>query len=114
MEGCPRLTEPGIRSFVIKSLRDQHNFRDSVSSLVFNIVMLFIFVALMGGVLYWRYKGRITPQEQSRKNRIKKEYILSKLQTLAAAKKQNRPGMITNLPTWNDHPELDVLGRKNV
>ena len=109
MEACPNLTEPGIRSFVGKSLRDYHKFRDGRTNIVFNLVMFLAFIGIIGGVLYWRYKGRITPREQALINRKKKEYIFTKLQTLADIKKQIKPGMITNLPTWNDQPELRTL-----
>ena len=114
MDSGPKLTEPGVRSFVGKSLRDFHKYRDGLTSMIFNIVMFVGFIVVVAGVLYWRYKRRITPEEQALKNREKKEYILTKLQTLSAMKKRVRPGMITNLPTWNDHPELGILNRKNV
>lgn len=114
MDSVPKLTEPGIRSFVGKSLRDYHKYRDGITSTLFNIIMLVCFVATVSGILYWRYKGRITPQDLAFKNREKKEYIFTKLQTLATMKERVRPGMITNLPTWNDHPELSILNRKNV
>jgi hypothetical protein len=114
MDGAPKLTEPGVRSFVGKSLRDYHKYRDGFTSMIFNIGMLVGFIVVVSGVLYWRYRGRITPQEQAIRSREKKEYIFSKLQTLAAMKESVRPGMITNLPTWNNHPELDILIRKNV
>ena len=114
MDSAPKLTEPGVRSFVGKSLRDYHKYRDGFTSMLFNIAMLAGFVAVVSGVLYWRYKGRTTAREQAARNREKKEYIFTKLQTLAAMKQRVRPGMITNLPTWNDHPELDILNRKNV
>ena len=99
MDGAPKLTEPGVRSFVGKSLRDYHKYRDGFTSMLFNVVMLACFVTAVSGVLYWRYKGRITPQEQVLRSREKKEYIFTKLQTLAAMKQRVRSGMITNLPT---------------
>lgn len=114
MDNAPKLTEPGIRSYIGKSLRDYHKYRDGFTTILFNIIMLICFLATVSSVLYWRYKGRITPQEQAQKQREKKEYILTKLQTLATIKEQVRPGMITNLPTWNDHPEIGILNRKNV
>lgn len=114
MDSVPKLTEPGIRSFVGKSLRDYHKYRDGITSTLFNIIMLVGFVATVSGILYWRYKGRISPKDQALKNREKKEYIFTKLQTLATMKERARPGMITNLPTWNNHPELSILNRKNV
>ena len=114
MEEGPKLTEPGIRNYLGKSLRDFHRFRDGYTSMWFNIGMLLAFLTVTGGVLYWRYKGRISPQEQAIRNRKKKEYIFTKLQTLSALKKQTKSGMITNLPLWDNHPDLGILNRKNV
>ena len=36
VSAAPNLTEAGIRSYVGKSLRDFHKFRDSWTSLIFN------------------------------------------------------------------------------
>ena len=101
VSAAPNLTEAGIRSYVGKSLRDFHKFRDSWTSLIFNIIMFFAFVVTISGVLYWRYKGRITPEEQLLRNRKKKEYIFTKLQTLGAMKRKKNSNMITDLPTWH-------------
>ena len=110
----PSLTEPGIKSFMGKTLREYHKYKDSFNSMIFNIVMLIVFILVLGGVLYWRYKGRLTPQEHALKQRKKKEYIFSKLQTLSGMKKKNTPNLITDLPTWDTHPELGILNRKNM
>ena len=114
MENRPSLTEPGIKSYLGKTLRDYHKLKDSHTSMIFNIMLTMIFIVVLFGILYWRYKGRITPQEQQARNRKKKEYIFAKLQTLATMKKENKPGMITNLPVWDNHPDLGILNRKNV
>ena len=76
MDGAPKLTEPGVRSFVGKSLRDYHKYRDGFTSMLFNIAMLAGFVVTVAGILYWRYKGRITPQEQAlKKPREERVYL---------------------------------------
>ena len=61
--------------------------------------MLIFFILLVTVILYYRYKGRLTPSEIAIKNRREKEYIVSKLQQLSAIKTKN--SMLTDLPTFD-------------
>ena len=110
----PILTEPGIKSLIHRALKETHNFRMQNISLLFNIGLFIFFTLSICGFLYYKYKGKQSPYEQSRKNRKKQEYIVSKLQQLAYLKKQKDDTMITNIPIWNDHPEINILTRNNV
>lgn len=101
MNTLPNLTEPGIKDFVTKSLRDYRIFQDNQTSILFNIIMISIFLFTLVSILYYRYKGHISPQEIKQKNLEKKEYIFTKLQSLAAIKKDIKSGMITNLPIFD-------------
>lgn len=108
----PSLTEPGVKYWVNQTLKECRKFKDKNVNYIFNIGMT---IALFLGTsifLYFRYKGNITHSEIAKKNRIKQEYIVSKLQQLALVKKQKSSTMLTDLPTWDDHPELAVLNRK--
>jgi hypothetical protein len=46
------------------------------------------------------------------KNRKKQEYIMSKLQQMSYQRKKRSQDMITDLPTFDNHPEVAMLGRK--
>ena len=61
-----------------------------------------LLILVIGGFLFYRYKGKLTPAEVELKNRKKHEYIISKLhQTAYLKKNQGLPeGMITGLPQW--------------
>ena len=98
MEGTSSLTEPGVRTFVRRSLLADRRARNEISSLAFNAALFAGFFLLLGGVLYWRYSGRPDPAARAVREREKREYIISKLQTLADLKGTVRDGMITNLP----------------
>jgi hypothetical protein len=95
----PSLIEPGVRYFLNGTLKECRKFKDNYINIIFNISMVFLLIALIGGFLLYRYKGKPTPSELEAKNRRKQEYILSKLQQLAIEKKhQQNTSMITGLP----------------
>ena len=98
----PTLIEPGVKYFLNGTLKECRKFKDNYISLIFNISMILLLVALVGGFLMYRYKGKPTPAEIELKNRKKQEYIVSKLQQLAIEKKKNTVNttMITGLPEW--------------
>jgi hypothetical protein len=108
----PRLTEPGVKYFISSTLKECRKFKDRNISIIFNIGMIILFVAVVGGFLTYKYKGRLTSEELAYKNRIKQEYIVSKLQQLALHKQKENSSLITNLPTWDNHPEAAILQRK--
>jgi hypothetical protein len=98
----PILIEPGVRYFLNGTLKECRKFKDNYISVIFNISMILLLFALIGGFLMYRYKGKPTPAELELKNRQKQEYIVSKLQQLAIEKKKNAVNttMITGLPEW--------------
>ena len=109
MEQQPSLCEPGVRYFIGCSLKESRKFKDKYITLFFNIFMTFLFVLTVTAILFSRYKGRSKPHEEALKKRKKEEYIISKLQYLSAIKQNNNQNMITNLPSWSNNPELQML-----
>lgn len=107
----PLLTEPGVKYWVTQTLRECRKFKDRNISIFFNISMLVLFSVVVGGFLAYKYKGKLTQAEIAEKNKKKQEYIVSKLQNIALIKKASS-SMITDLPTWNNHPEVAVLDQK--
>jgi len=108
----PKLSESGFKYHIRDTLKQCRNFKDQYTSYVYNLGMLVLFVILTGGILIYKYKGKLTPQEQEHKKRQMHEYILSKLQTMAVYNKQQRRAsgdLITDIPLWNDHPEAVLL-----
>lgn len=108
----PSLTEPGVKYWMNQSLKECRKFKDKNINYIFNIGMSVALAFCIITFLYYNYKGNIPQSEVARKNRIKQEYIVSKLQQLALVKKQKSSTMLTDLPTWDDHPEIAVLNRK--
>jgi hypothetical protein len=103
MDNLPTLIEPGVKYFIGGTLKECKKFKEQYISLLFNIFLLIGFFFILGIILFYRYKGKLTYQEIAVKNKQKKEYIISKLQQIAIEKKkqQTNSDMITDLPVWD-------------
>lgn len=94
----PILIEPGVKSFLSSTLKDCRILKESYHTIIFNVSMFGLFILVVGGFLFYHYKGKLTPSEIEIKNRKKQEYIISKLQKMAYLRKNQ--GLITQLPQW--------------
>jgi hypothetical protein len=110
----PLLVEPGVKYFLNATLKECNEYKNKFNNIVFNLFILFIFVFILGIILLYRYKGKPTKVELEIKNRKKQEYIISKLQEISNIKKNMNDNLITDLPNWSDHPELQLLNNKNL
>jgi hypothetical protein len=106
---APSLTEPGTRYYIGGSLKECRKFKDKYITLLFNLGMIALFIIFFGSILMYRYNGNISPAEIDLRNRKKKEYIISKLNQLGEIKQKK--SMITDIPMWNNNPDLDVIRR---
>ena len=61
-------------------------------------------------ILLYKYKGKLSSYEKEQKSKEKQVYIMSKIQQLSSLKSKTSGSMITDLPNWNDHPEMTRLG----
>ncbi len=111
------LVEPGIKSFLVGTLKKCHQIKEKYFNIYMNIGCLIIFVGIVWGVLYYKYKGRIPEEEVEQKRREKELYLMSMIQKYQQAKTEQRQRdisisqqRITNLPTWNE-TELMIPSR---
>lgn len=116
------LIEPGVKSFLKLSLQNCRQVKEQYYNTVFNMCTFFIFVAIIGTILFIKYKTKPTPDEVERRRQSQREYVLSQLKLVnaknyLAAKNASYqavgsgPGpmssggegsqMITGLPEWN-------------
>ena len=91
----PRLIEPNVQNYLYNTLQQCHDKKELFYTWVFNIVVFVIIVLVVGSVLYYCRKRKLTPYEQSEKERKDQEYVLSKIRQYQTVKKQSP---ITNLP----------------
>jgi hypothetical protein len=108
----PNLTEPGMKYWLSQSLREMRRFKDRNLTIIFNFTMTIALIAVVSGFLIFKYKGKLTPQEIAVKQQKKKEYLISKLVKIGETKRKINETMITDLPVWSNHPEVEILDRK--
>ena len=108
----PALIEPGVKYFLHQTLKQCHIARDKFNNYVFNIGLFIFFLIILGLILFYKYKGRLTPTEIERKNKEKQQYILSKIQNFQQAKRRAHNELITGLPAWDS--EYDIIHSKNM
>jgi uncharacterized membrane protein YciS (DUF1049 family) len=106
----PNLTEPGVRYFLNQALKQCHIIKNTFHNTIFNIGLFIGFLIILGLILLYKYKGRLTPVEIERKNKEKQQYILSKIKTFQEAKRKAHQELITGLPQWEN--EYDMINQK--
>lgn len=97
----PMLTEPGVKYFINETLKQCHRFKEQYQNMLYNIGLFVMFLILLGILLIYKYKGKLTPDEIEEKERLKKQYILSKIRNFQDAKIRAQQELITGLPHFN-------------
>lgn len=98
----PSLTEPGVKYFLSQTLKQCHIVKNNFHNIVINVGLFLLFVLVLGLILLYKYKGKLTPMEKDRKNKEKQQYILTKIKQVQETNKRARQELITGLPSW-DH-----------
>jgi hypothetical protein len=106
----PTLIEPGVKYFLIESLKQCKEFKNKYKNIMFNIAMCVLFFLILGGILIYKYRGKLTPSEKEIKNKEKQQYVLSKIKNYQDAKLLSEQSLITGLPQWDN--EYDILHKK--
>jgi len=96
----PALIEPGVKYFLSETLKRCHIFKESHNIFVLNISLLLGFLMILGIVLLFKYKGKLTPKEIELKEKEKQQYILSKIKNYQDTKMRESQSLITGLPKW--------------
>ncbi len=104
----PSLTEPGVKYFLNETLKQCHIVKNKFHNTVINVGLLIGFLLVLGLILLYKYKGRLTDVEKEKKNKEKQQYILSKMKNLQEAKRRAHQELITGLPNWeNDYDNIN-------
>ena len=103
----PMLTEPGVKYFLNETLKQCHKIREMYNNYIFNVCMTSLFFIILGILLLYKYKGKLTPMEIEQKETTKKHYILSKIRNYQEAKHKAQQELITGLPHWDN--EFDII-----
>jgi len=108
----PMLTEPGVKYFLNETLKQCHVFKENHQNIIFNIGLLVTFIIILGILLIYKYKGKLTPEQIEQKELDKKRYILSKIRNYQDAKTRAQQELITGLPHWEN--EFDIINENPI
>jgi hypothetical protein len=103
----PMLIEPGVKYFLNETLKQCHVFKEKYNNMLINIGLLIGFLIVLGIILLYKYKGKLTNEEIREKEMEKKKYILSKIRNFQDAKLRAQQQLITGLPQWEN--EFDII-----
>jgi hypothetical protein len=103
----PMLTEPGVKYFLNETLKQCHIFKEKYNNTLANIGLFIGFFIILGIILLYKYKGKLTNEEIREKEMEKKKYILSKIKNYQDAKLRAQQQLITGLPHWEN--EFDII-----
>jgi hypothetical protein len=106
----PNLTEPGVKYFLNQTLKQCHVIKNNFHNTIFNIGLFIAFLIVLGLILLYKYKGKLTPVEINKKNQEKQQYVLSKIKNFQEAKRKAHQELITGLPQWEN--EYDIIHNK--
>jgi cytoskeletal protein RodZ len=101
------LTEPGVKYFLNETLKQCHSFREKYNNMLFNVGLFVGFLVILGILLLYKYKGKLTPQEIEQKEIDKKKYILSKIKNYQDTRLRAQQELITGLPHLEN--EFDII-----
>jgi len=85
----PSLVEPTIKVIMKQQLDVCNKDKFQKNSIILNIVIGMVIMAIIATILYIKYKGKQDVQLLKDKERKKKEYILSKINNYQKMKNKN-------------------------
>lgn len=94
----PSLIEYSTKYYIKNSLKQARAFKDKYITISVNIGLFLLLVSCISALLFYKYKGRLTPSESHKKSYEKKMYIYKKLQQFSHNKLKENQNLITNLP----------------
>lgn len=106
----PKLIEPGVKYFLNNVLKQSHIIKEKFYNTIFNIGMFIFFLLILGGILLYKYKGKLTPVEIAQKNKEKQQYILERIKNFQIAKQRAHQELITSLPHWEN--EYNIINSR--
>ena len=108
---APCLIDNGVKSYLRASLKKCHVYRENYFNIVINIGIFFAFMLILGILLVFRYKGKMTQEEKLEKDKETEQYIMAKIKNYQQDKLYAQQKLITGLPHWET--EYDIITKKN-
>jgi hypothetical protein len=106
----PLLVEPGIKYFLHETLKKCKEYKEQYNNYLYNAGLFIFFTLILGAILLYKYRGKLSMEEMQQRDREKKQYILSKIKNFQDAKRIAHQELITSLPNWDN--EYELISRK--
>ena len=103
----PNLIEPSTKYYIKHELKESRKLKDYYINMTVNILLFIFFGLFIGGLLLYKYKGKLTPEELKKKENEKKMFLMKKMQQFSVEKEKLNQNLITNLPL--NHPEINLM-----
>lgn len=97
----PRLIENSAKNYLFQTLQKCHTNRVSIYYYALNFGVLFLFVGIVGLILYYCSKKKLSDYEKQQKMLKDQQYVLSKIRYYQQDKKERQQSQvsgITDLP----------------
>ena len=98
----PNLVESDVSLFHKKKLQSCHARKLIYYNKIYNSVLLTLFITILSSVLYYKYKGKLTPKEKHVKQQKERIHILNKIRSINIEKEKYNQKIITNLPRFDN------------
>ena len=86
------------------------DYKEKYNNYLYNTGLFIFFILILGAILLYKYRGKLSTEEMHQKDREKKQYILSKIKNFQDAKRIAHQELITSLPNWDN--EYELISRK--
>ena len=106
----PLLVEPGIKYFLHETLKKCKEYKETYNNYLYNAGLFIFFMLILGAILLYKYRGKLSTEEMQQRDREKRQYILSKIKNFQDAKRIAHQELITSLPNWDN--EYELISRK--
>lgn len=93
----PLLIEPNTRYYLQEKLKECHNVRANIYSIIINVGIITIFIGIISFVLYTIYINKPSEEQKREKDIINQHIIMNKIKEFRTV-----PAKITNLIEKNN------------
>lgn len=102
----PTLIEPGVKYFLKETLKKCNQKKNEYYNTIWNCGFFLLFVFILGMILAYRKKNKLSPEEKKKKNEKDHAYIITKMNSISDERRKLNDILITNLPKFESDYEI--------
>jgi hypothetical protein len=102
----PTLIEPGVKYFLKETLKKCNQKKNEYYNTIWNCGFFLLFVFILGMILAYRKKHKLSPEEKKKKNERDHAYIITKMNSINDERRKLNDILITNLPKFESDYEI--------